>query len=389
MKPHPNTLLAVPAQVRRAQLPVTPEIVQTTTFHMDAELDAAMAGGDYRSQFLYTRMGNPTVEALQRQLASLHGAESCVCTASGMGAISAALFGLMRPGGIVIADTQLYGVTQSFLRNYLEPAGRHVWFANLADPSERARIATLHPGSDDNTDTWVLVETLSNPLIQPADLPAMVEFASAIGAGLMVDNTFAGPTVCRPLELGADVVIESLSKIIAGHSDVHGGAVLGYDTLVEKAWSAMLHLGTCLDPHAAWLVMRGLRTLHLRAPAAAANAVAVADWLRAHPEVEEVYFPSVPPGWLSSPGQMLSFVVVGGDVRAERLLEHLQLIARATSLGGTESLASLPFNTSHRTPQAREAVGLKAGTVRLSVGIEHIGDLIADLDQALEASAAP
>jgi cystathionine beta-lyase/cystathionine gamma-synthase len=117
--------------------------------------------------------------------------------------------------------------------------------------------------------------------------------------------------------------------------------------------------------------------------------VAVADWLRAHPEVEEVYFPSVPPAWLSSPGQMLSFVVVGGDVRAERLLEHLQLIARATSLGGTESLASLPFNTSHRTPQAREAVGLKAGTVRLSVGIEHIGDLIADLDQALEASAAP
>lgn len=379
--------LATPPLVRRAQQPVTPPIVQTTTFHMDDALNAAMDAGDYHSEFLYTRMGNPTVEALQHKLADLHGAHACVCTASGMGAISAALFGLVEPGDTVVADTQLYGVTSSFLRRYLEPAGRHVRFVDLADTSALDGAARAHlAGSQDarHGQLWVLAETISNPLVQPADIPRLVDHVHALGGRLMIDNTFAGPTVCRPLALGADVVIESLSKCIAGHSDVHGGAVLGEENLMHDVWQAMLHFGACLDPHAAWLILRGLRTLHLRAEAAASNAATIAAWLTAHPEIERVYYPVADEhAHLHSGGHMLSFVVKGGDERAQGVMNALQLVAAATSLGGTESLASLPFNTSHRSPEVRAAIGLLPGTVRLSVGIEAADDLIDDLKQAL------
>lgn len=373
-----------------AQVPVMLPIHQTTTFVMDTALVEAMAAGDYRSQYLYTRMGNPTVRALETRLAELHGAEAAVCTASGMAAVSTALIALVPAGGTVIADPRLYGVTVSFLRDWLQPMGRHVQVVSLADAG--ALDAAIAGASGP---VWVLGETLSNPLVHPLPIRQIATQVHAAGARLIVDNTFAGPTVCRPLDLGADVVVESLSKAIAGHSDVHGGAIFGSHADIARCWSGMIHLGGCLDPHAAWLVWRGLKTLHLRMREATANATRVAAWLAEHPRVTHVYHPSrltsadAGAASLLQHGGMLSFVVDGGDAAAQSSLDRLQTIVPATSLGGVESLASLPFNTSHRTPEARQLVGLRPGTVRLSVGIESCEDLVADLAQALTAPLPP
>lgn len=368
-----------------AQLPVAPPIVQSTTFVIDDALNAAIDAGDYRSQFLYTRMGNPTIRGLEELLASLHGAENCVSTASGMGALSAFMFALVPPGGTVIADTQVYGVTATLLRNYLVPAGRHVAFVSFADVEA---LQTAIAGASGTV--WLLGETISNPLVHVLDIGRTAQIAHAAGAKLAIDNTFANPLVCRPLDRGADLVIESLSKSIAGHSDVHGGAVLGATALIEPCWQAMFVLGACLDPHAAWLIQRGARTLALRTKAACENARRVAAALEQSPHVERVYFTqldeSAPPAGLSDSGAMMSFVVRGGDSAAHAVLSALRVATPATSLGGVETLASLPYNTSHRTPEARASVGLLPGTIRLSVGCEDADELIADLHNALAHS---
>lgn len=362
------------------QLPVVGPIVQSTTFVLDDALNDAMAAGDYRSQFLYTRMGNPTVRALEELLADLHGAEDCVATASGMGALSAALFGQLAPGRTVLADVQIYGVTRTLLGQFMVPAGRHVRYVDFADEAALTEAAAaLGPGD------WLLGETISNPLVQPLDVARAARVAHTRGARLLVDNTFANPLVCRPLELGADLVVESLSKSIAGHSDVHGGAVLGDRTLIHPVWNAMLVLGPCLDPHAAWLIHRGARTLGVRTRAMCATARTIAARLQSHPAVLRVYAPIEPPAGLRDTGSMVAFVVDGGDVAAHRVLDALRVATPATSLGGVETLASLPYNTSHRTPEARAAVGLQPGTVRLSVGLEDVEDLWADLARSLDA----
>jgi cystathionine beta-lyase/cystathionine gamma-synthase len=379
-------LVARHAPDEARQLPVAPPIVQSTTFVIDEALDAAMAAGDYRSQFLYTRMGNPTLRELERLLADAHGAEDAVVTASGMGALSAAFFALVPPGGAIVADTALYGVTATLLRSVLAPAGRLVRFVPLNDLG--ALQAALR---DMPTGAWVLGETLSNPLVSVLDIPAVANAVHAAGARLIVDNTFASPAICRPLEHGADLVIESLSKAVAGHSDVHGGLVAGPRALVEPCWQTMYLLGACLDPHAAWLIHRGARTLTLRARTAASSAATLAAAMHASPHVERVYYPSLEGSvapWLASGGSMLSVVVAGGDARAHAVLDALSLATPATSLGGVETLVSLPYNTSHRTDEARAAVGLRLGTIRVSVGCEDPDELVADFLAALDATSA-
>ena len=372
-----------------AQEPVALPIVQSTTFYMDSAIEASMAEGNYRGGWLYTRMDNPTLDTLARRVASLHGAEAGLCTASGMGALSAALFGLTQPGDVLIVDTQLYGVTDSLLDRYLVPAGRRVVRVPLATPGALEAALEAHAPV-----AWVLAETVSNPLLQVLPVAAVARACARAGARLLVDNTFANPLLCAPLALGASLVVESLSKSMAGHSDVHGGAVVGSRADVDRAWDAMIHLGPCLDPHAAAMIWRGMKTLALRASAAAANTRALAERLRAHPRVTRVYQacpvqrPEVAET-LRDTCPMVSFVVEGGDAAAERLLRSLSVVAPATSLGGVESLVSLPMNTSHRTPQARERTGLLPGTLRLSVGCEDVEDLWVDIDTALRGEEAP
>lgn len=368
----------------RQQQPVALPIYQTTTFVMDDALVSAMARGDYRSEYLYTRMGNPTVRALEERLAALHGAEDGLCTASGMAALSAALIGNTAPGDGVVAANQLYGVTTALLVRFLARMGREVVFADTSNPEAIAAAAAslVKPA-------WLLVETISNPLMEVSPIAAQAAQARGLGMRLMVDNTFANPLLCRPLALGADLVVESLSKSISGHSDVHGGLVAGAVEPVRLAWDAMVHLGSCLDPHAAALIWRGLKTVVVRTDASCQRAAALVGWLMEQ-GIAQVFHPSLQPSWqatLTAGGPMLSFVVAGGDARAERLLQALKVATPATSLGGVETLVSLPYNTSHRTPEARAQIGLLPGTVRLSVGIEAFEDLRDDLAQALAASA--
>ncbi len=368
----------------RQQQPVALPIYQTTTFVMDEALVSAMNRGDYRSEYLYTRMGNPTVRALEERLAALHGAEDGLCTASGMAALSAALIGNTTPGDGIIAANQLYGVTTAFLVRFLARMGREIVFADTANPEAIAAAAASLAKP-----AWLLVETISNPLMEVSPIAAQAAQARALGMRLLVDNTFANPLLCRPLALGADLVVESLSKSISGHSDVHGGLVAGAAEPVRLAWDAMVHLGSCLDPHAAALIWRGLKTAVVRTDASCERAAALVGWLQEQ-GIEKVFHPSLQPGWqatLTAGGPMLSFVVSGGDARAERLLQALKVATPATSLGGVETLVSLPYNTSHRTPEARAQIGLLPGTVRLSVGIEAFEDLRDDLAQALAASA--
>ncbi len=380
-----STLLTAGHRVESTQHPVGLPVHQTTTFRINEALNAAMARGDYRSQHLYTRMSNPTTRALEERLAQLHAGEDAVVFASGMGAISAALVGVTAPGDTVLASTELYGVTDGFLDAYLAQMGRRIVRCDMSD--SRALADALV----DFSPTWLLAETVSNPLVRVLDIEGIAAAAHATGSRLAVDNTFANPVACRPLTLGADLVIESLSKSIAGHSAVHGGAVIGDASLTAEVWKAMIHFGSCLDPGAAALIWRGMQTLALRTRAMSDNAAAIADFLYTHNEVQKVYFTAAESGRPLAPllacGGMLSFVVAGGDERALRLLDSLSLIVPASSLGGVESLASLPFNTSHRNPEARERCGLLPGTVRLSVGCEDVGDLCRDLAQALKLSA--
>lgn len=365
-----------------AQHPVALPITQTSTFVIDDALDEAMAGGDWRTQYLYSRHSNPTTDALQGRLAELHGGASCTVFASGMGAVSATLVGLTEPGTIVLADTQLYGATATFLDHYLRAMGRDVRFVDLNDAA--ARQAAL-AGCDRAPLVWG--ETMSNPLCRVLDLPAVAAGVRAAGGTFVVDNTFANPLVCRPLAHGADVVVESASKSIAGHSDVHAGAVVTDATRGDAVWHAMIHLGACLDPHAAWLVWRGLKTLAMRTETAAANRAICADALRAHPGVVRVH-EADDAAWLSHRGSMLAFELDGDDAAGHRFLSALDVVVPATSLGGVESLASLPYNTSHRTEEARARAGIAPGTVRLSVGCEDARDLAADLTRSVSAALA-
>ena len=365
-----------------SQRPVALPIVQSANFLIDDALNEALDEGDYRTQYLYTRHSNPTVDALQRRLGELHSAEDAVCLASGMAAISAMFIGLTEPGDGVVADTVLYGATTTFLSTFLARMGREVVFADFADPAAiDAAIGSLA------RPRIVHGETFSNPLVRTLDLPRVVAQAHTAGALMTVDNTFANPAVCRPLEHGADVVLSSLSKSVSGHSDVHGGLVCGAHALIQPVWHAMIHLGSCLDPHAAYLIWRGLKTIAMRTEAAAANTGVVAAALGQNPHVQRVYRADVADrAWLCGGCNVLAFVIGGGNERARALMSALRVVVPATSLGGVESLVSLPYNTSHRTAEAQRQIGLLPGTVRLSVGCEDAGDLVADLNQAIEAS---
>lgn len=362
-------------------------VYQSTTYGLSEHTFEAMLGGNPRECLIYSRYGNPTLWSLERHLAALEGADSAVVTASGMGAIAAAVLSLTEPGDHVVAVAGGYGNTSLFLERVCARAGRSVSFA--ADGEAAALAAVMRP------ETRLLhAESLGNPSNAVADLPALAELAHGRRARLLVDATFASPALQRPLELGADLVVHSASKYLNGHSDLIAGCLAGPKPAVDRAWDHMRLLGACLDPHAAAMFQRGLRTLHLRVERICANAERVARFLAGHPAVAQVNYPAL----LTHPhharaqrllprgcGGIVSFVLRGGDQAALRFCRRLRLVFEATSLGGVESLVSLPFNTSHAnlSPPQRAAAGIPPGLVRLAVGIEAADDLEADLDQAL------
>jgi cystathionine gamma-synthase/methionine-gamma-lyase len=347
-------------------------------------------------RFIYARYGNPTVAGFEQAIAAAEGGAGAVAFSSGMAALHAALLtaGVM-PGETIMAASNLYGASTGMLRKHFAPQGVRVLFSDLTDTSATRRaILEEHP-------TVILLETISNPLLQLPDLPSIAEAAHQVGAVVLVDSTFATPVLIRPLEHGADLVMHSATKYLGGHGDALGGVVIGRTQVhLSTLQSYLRMLGGSLSPFEARLLSRGMKTLVLRVERQCANASAVAHWLSKHPGVSKVChlgLPSHPQHDVARRilreglyGGVVSFELRGADqATVHRFMNALKLCLCGTSLGDVYSLLSYPAMSSHRdlTPAQRAELGISDSMVRLSVGIEHISDILADLDQALRAAS--
>lgn len=369
--------------------PLSVPIFQTSSFVFedpDALAESMAAPAD---AFVYSRRGNPTVRALEDLVAELEGGAGALATASGMGAISGVLLSLLSTGDHLIAQRCLYGGTYSVLAELTSRFGIEVTYVGGDDPDE------VRQAVRGNT-RLLYLETIANPTTRVADLPALLAVGRALGLLGVVDNSFASPVLCRPLEFGADVVLHSATKYLGGHSDVTAGiAVFATAQLHASCWKTMVELGSSLDPLAAWLTLRGVQTLGLRMARHCSSAARLADELAAHPAVSAVYWPgrtdhpdhAIARRILADFGGVLAFDLRGGRPAGRTFLAGLGLIGLALSLGGVETLALHPASTTHREldSQALQAAGIGDGTVRLSVGLEHPDDLWHDIDQALPA----
>jgi cystathionine gamma-synthase/methionine-gamma-lyase len=355
---------------------------------MDA-LDEVFAGT--REGYVYARYGSPTVTALEEAVAALEDGEAAMALASGMAAIHTTLLALgARNGSAVVAAHDIYGATYALLDQLMRTQGVTVRFVDADDLDAVDEVcADLRPVA-------LLVETISNPLLKVADLPALVDVAHRYGAALVVDSTFATPYLVRPLILGADVVIHSATKYLAGHGDVLGGIVVTSKQARQDMFEVLKATGGNLGPQEAWLTLRGIRTLALRMRQHCENALQVARWLEVHPKVSRVLYPGLPshPQHLLAGelfgdrgyGGVVSFELAGaGQREVFRFFEALNLCLPATTLGDVYSLLLYPAHSSHRalTEDERSRVGIGEGLVRMSVGIEAIEDLLTDLEEAL------
>jgi cystathionine gamma-synthase len=357
----------------------TTPIYPTSTFYWD---DLKTHRG-----YDYTRSGNPTRRALEENLASLEGGIDCRATCTGMSAVTAAL-SLFKQGDHIIAGHDIYGGTYRLMHAVLPDRGVEVAFVDMGDP-ENVRRA-IRP-----TTKGLWIETPSNPLLNLVDIRAVTGIGREHGLISIADNTFLSPYLQRPLELGVDVVVHSTTKYLNGHSDVVGGAVVtSQPEHAERIAFLVNALGLACSPFDAWLVLRGVKTLGPRMEVHQRNAMAIARMLSEHPKVDRVYYPGLPDHpqhelarrQQSGFGAMLSFDIVGDRNYAERVLTGARMILLAESLGGVESLWEYPETMSHAsmTAEARREAGISDRTIRLSVGIEHVDDLIADLRQALD-----
>jgi len=372
--------------------PVVPPIYQSATFFLNEQAYQDIQAGGLNEHW-YGRFRNPTVDVVADAIATLEHAEAGLMTSSGMAAIATTLLTLLTAGDRVVSSRQVYGDTWDLLVRDLPRLGVDVVMVDVTDLQAWRAAIQQRPTA------VVYTETLSNPQLEVADLPALAGLASAAGARLVVDNTFATPYVVNPLPLGADLVIHSATKFLNGHSDVIAGAVAGDRATVREVQRRVVTFGGCLDPHAAYLVWRGLQTFNLRLQRQCATARAVAAYLESRDDVVSVRYPGLPsyPGRSIVPrvikhdrgGAMIAFAVAGGDSRALQVLRDLRLACEATSLGGVETLVSAPFNSSHfsLTREERRAARIDDGMIRLSCGLEDPDDLIADLRRALDNAA--
>ncbi|MGI8588154.1 MAG: trans-sulfuration enzyme family protein [Chloroflexia bacterium] len=388
--------VAVHAGERMAVTDVVPTatpIYASTTFLSETaeELDAVLAGD--RKSYVYSRYANPTVVALETALNALEGGLVTAAFGSGMAALHAALRLVeMGPGDAVLAARDLYGASHSLLNTFFAPVGIVPRFVDCNDLPAYAAGLQAEPRP-----RAVLVEPVSNPLIRVLDLEAIIAQAHAVGALVIVDNTFATPFLLQPLALGADIVVHSATKYLGGHGDAGGGSVSVRDPAhIGPLRSLAKLLGAVLSPFEAHLIHRGVKTLALRLERHCANAAAVAAWLAVQPQVERVHYPGLPdhaghtlarrlfrPGYY---GGMLAFEIAGAD-RATmfRFIDNLHLLIPATTLGDVYSEVSYPLMSSHRewSPGLRRRAGITEGLLRVSAGIEASADIIADLEGAL------
>jgi cystathionine gamma-synthase/methionine-gamma-lyase len=372
-------------------IPTATPIYATSSFSYEDAASLDPIFGHEREGFVYSRYGNPTTEALETVLADLEGGEDAVLCASGMAAIHAAVTLDLKSGDHIVAGEDLYGATYALLTDLLPRYGISSTLLDMRDlDAVRAACATHKP-------TVVLFETVSNPLIRVADVAAISAIGHESGSVVVVDNTFPSPIGCNPLALGADVVVHSTTKYLAGHGDATGGAVVTTRDRAQRIRMQQRTIGAVISPFEAWLTLRGVKTLPLRYERQCTNARTVANWLSRHPRVSHVNFPGLDD--LGRAGQqfndgllgaMLSFDIAGaGEADVIRFMNALKMIVPATTLGDIYSLVLYPAKTSHRAlpPEAQQAIGIGPGLVRLSVGIEDARDIVADIEQALNAIA--
>ena len=361
-------------------------IFQGTTFLLNEDTYRAMDEGRGRDSLVYGRYGSPSQWAVQAKMAVLEGAESSLVFSSGMAAIATTLLGLLDRGAHVITSRDVYGGTFSLLYENLHQYGMSVSFV---DPTDMEEIeAAMTPNT-----TLFFFEALTNPLLKLVPIAPLVELARRHGCRVVIDNTFLTPYNLRPLYIGVDVVVHSATKYLGGHTDVVAGFASGSRKLIDRIWGQLIKLGGSQDPHACFLLERSLKTLALRMHAHNENALAVARFLERRPEVLRVHYPGLashPQHDLASVmlhdqfGGMVSFEIEGGDEVGLAFMNALKIPRQAVSLGGVESLVSMPFNTTHAplTRSERHAIGIGDGFVRLSVGIEDVQDLTEDLERA-------
>lgn len=358
-----------------------------SSFRFKNAAQAAARFGGSEPGNIYSRFTNPTVTMFQDKLAALEGAEQCVATSSGMSAILACVMGLCSAGDHVIASRSIFGTSVQLFGNILKRWGLEVTFVSLTE-IEAWRSAVLP-----NTKLF-FVETPSNPLTDIGDIAALAEVAHAVGAKLVVDNCFCTPIIQRPLSLGADIIIHSATKYIDGQGRCLGGAVLGPKSLMEPVYGFLRTAGVTMSAFNAWVFLKGLETLHVRMEAHARNALALATWLEAQPQVARVYYP----GLVSHPqhalamrqqtngGGIVSFEVKTKPGQTEQeaawaLIDATKLISITANLGDAKSTITHPATTTHSrvTAEARAAAGIKDSLVRIAVGLEHVEDLKKDL----------
>nr|WP_276774198.1 methionine gamma-lyase [Porphyromonas endodontalis] len=365
-------------------------IYQTSTFVFDNAEQGGRRFALEEGGYIYTRLGNPTLTAVEQKVASLEGAEACMSASSGMGAITSAIWVCVEQGDHIVAGKTLYGCTYAFLEHGLKRYGVDVTFVDTRDP-ENVRKA-MRPNTK-----LVYVETPANPNMYISDIEAIAKIAHAQeGVRVMVDNTFCTPYLCRPLEFGADIVVHSATKFLNGHGDVIAGFVCGSQEYIDQVRLLGVKdlTGSVLGPFEAFLINRGIKTLHVRMDRHCENAQKVAEFLEKHPKVESIAYPglasfpqkSLADKYMKKPGSMIAFEIKGGLEAGRKLMNSVHLAALAVSLGDTETLIEHPASMTHSpyTPEERAASDISEGMVRLSVGLEDAEDIIADLKQALD-----
>ncbi|MHB8655852.1 MAG: trans-sulfuration enzyme family protein [Terriglobia bacterium] len=362
-------------------------IYQSTTFVSVDSDEMAAVYGDVKFGYMYTRYGNPTIRALEEKMAALEGGEAALATASGMAAISTAILGYVKTGDHVVSARSLYGAAYNFMNKKLPRMGASATF--VSSP----RVEDFEKAIQPNT-RLIYFETPSNPIMEILDVAGIAALGRARGIPTMIDNTFASPALQQPITSGVTVVVHSATKYLCGHGDAMGGIIVGPKAYISELLHEVFRdLGGVISPFNAWLILRGIHTLHVRMPAHCSNAQRIAEFLAQHPKVERVNYPGLAkdPGHelakkqMKAFGAMISFEAKGGYEGGKKVMDRVKIFARAASLGDTRSLIVHSASTSHRAVprEQRVAIGVTDGLVRLSVGIESANDLIKDLDQAL------
>lgn len=382
-----DTKVTHAGQIKDSFGSVAAPIYQTSTFSFDSADQGSARFSGKEDGYIYTRIGNPTTDALQNAVASLEGGVGALATASGMAASSTLFMALLGSGKHIIGTDAMYGPTRGVVENDFSRFGVEYDFVDTTNIENIREV--IRPETE-----LIFIETPANPTIKLTDIQACADLAHEHNILLAVDNTFMSPVFQNPLEFGADIVMHSMTKFINGHTDVVGGILIFKDeSLLQKTKKVLLSMGGTMDPHQSWLVLRGLRTIVLRVERAQQNAIKIAKFLETHPKIDWIRYPGLkshPQHALATKqmngfGSMMSFEVKGGLKAGKSLMDNVEIATLAVSLGGYETLIQHPASMTHVGMNEPERIqsGITNGLIRLSVGCENVEDLIKDIDLAL------